>query len=62
MLLNDIVFDFTDFTSDPMLYSARRGKLRNREEGRKERGSIKTEERREEEQREGREGEWKEGG
>ena len=52
-----MVFDFTDFTSDPMLCSARRGKLRNREEGRKERGSIRTEER-----REGREGEWKEGG
>lgn len=32
MLLNDEVFDFTDFTSDPMLYSARRGKLRNGEE------------------------------
>ena len=28
MLLNDEVFDFTDFTSDTMLYSARRGEIK----------------------------------
>lgn len=44
MLLNDEVFDFTDFTSGPMLYSARRGKE----------GEWKDEEWRKSERRKGR--------